>query len=105
MEISHRMTSAHFDAPASSTPRHIAASPPPRAGCGPSAARIIRLIWLTARFVRRDSVTIEDYQQRFGASVRTFRRDIAVLRDAGLYIAAEPHDYRLTFFASDTDAA
>jgi predicted DNA-binding transcriptional regulator YafY len=52
-----------------------------------------------------ESVSFEDYQRRFGASMRTFRRDIAALRDAGLYIDAAPHDYRMTCFAADADAA
>ena len=99
------MTSAHFDAPASSTPRRVAAFCVQQPAPGSLRDRIIRLIWLTARFVRRDSVSYGDYQRRFNVSLRTFRRDIATLRDAGLDIAAEPNDYRLTCFVSDTDAA
>ena len=99
------MTSAHFDAPASSTPRRVAAFSVQQPAPGSLRDRIIRLIWLTARLVRRDSVSYGDYQRRFNVSLRTFRRDIATLRDAGLYIAAEANDYRLTCFVSDTDAA
>ena len=67
--------------------------------------RIVRLVWLTARLVRRESVSYDDCRHRFSISMRTFRRDIAALRDAGVYIAAEPNDYRMTCFVSDTDAA
>ena len=62
------------------------------------------LIWVTARLVRRESVNYDD-SRRFGISVRTFRCDIAALRDVGVYIAAEPNDYRMTCFVSDIEAA
>ena len=48
--------------------------------------RIVRLIWLTARFVRRDPINFDDYRLRFDSSVRTFHRDIATLRDAVAHI-------------------
>jgi hypothetical protein len=105
MEITHRMTSAHFDALASSTPRRPAAFLIQPLARGSVPRRIVRLIWLTARLVRCDSVSFDDYRLRFDSSLRTFRRDIAALRDAGLYIDAEPNDYRMTCFVSDTDAA
>jgi biotin operon repressor len=50
-------------------------------------------------------VSYDDCRRRFEISLRTFYRDIAALRDAGLYIAAEPNNYRMTCFVSDTDAA
>jgi HTH domain len=99
------MTPAHFDAPASTTPRRFAALCEPHTLPGSVPHRIVRLIWRTARLVRRESVSFDDCRRRFGISVRTFRRDIAALRDAGVYIAAEPNDYRMTCFVSDTDAA
>ena len=101
----HRMTSAHFDAPASSTPRHAAASASHDVAPSGIAGRVVRLIWLTARLTRRESVNLHEYQHRFGRSVRSFRRDIAALRDAGLYIDAQPNDFRMTCFVSDSDAA
>lgn len=103
MEITHRMTTMHFDAPASSTPRRIAASPYP---IGTIAGRIVRVAWLTALLVRRERVQFERYRQRFGASLRTFHRDIACLRDAGLYLEVEyPYTYWLLCFMADSDAA
>ncbi len=74
------MTSAHFDAPASNTRRRPAA-------------------FLMQPLVRHS------IPRRIDISLRTFYRDIATLRDAGLYIAAEPNNYHMTCFVSDTDAA
>ena len=102
MEYTTEMTSAPFDALALNTPPRTAV---PRPSRGPIGARIVRLVWLTAQLVRRSPVNYEDYWRRFGLTVRTFRRDIAALRDAGMYINAEPHDYRMTCFVSDIDAA
>jgi hypothetical protein len=99
------MTSVHFDALASSTPRRPATFFIEPLARGSVPRRIVRLIWLTARLVRHDAVSFDDYHLRFDSSLRTFRRDIAALRDAGLYIDAEPNDYRMTCFVSDTDAA
>jgi len=98
------MTTAQFDAPASSTPRRIAASSRPST-VEAIASRVVRLVWLTARLVRRESVSVDLYRERFGRSLRSFRRDIAVLRDAGMYIEAIRDDYRMTCFLSDSDAA
>jgi hypothetical protein len=105
MEISHRMTAARFDAPASMPPARRHARPPyaQREGV---AFRVVRLIWLTALLARRDPVRIADYQQRFGMSVRSFRRDIAMLRKAGMYIEAAAYgDYRMLCFLMDSDLA
>ena len=65
----------------------------------------MRLIWLTARLVRHDALSFNEYRLCFNSSLRTFRRDIAALRDAGLYIDAQPNDYRMTCFVADADAA
>jgi hypothetical protein len=79
------MTAARFDAPAStSQARHFAR--PPYAQRDGVAFRVVRLIWLTTLLARRDPVRIADYQRRFGMSLRSFRRDIALLRNAGMYI-------------------
>jgi hypothetical protein len=83
------MTSAHFDAPASSTPRRSAAFSSEHAAPNSVPRRIVRLVWLTARLVRRDCVSYKDYWRRFDVSLRTFRRDIAALRDAGC--TSTPH--------------
>ncbi len=105
MEISHRMTAARFDAPASTSPaRHFAR--PPYAQREGVAFRVLRLIWLTALLARRDPVRIADYQRRFGMSVRSFRRDIALLRNAGMYIdTAGDGGYRMLCFLMDSDLA
>ena len=98
------MTSTRFDAPASKTrPRRGGRTPQTyRDGI---AYRLNRVVWLTALFARRESVTIADYQRRFGVSLRSFRRDVALLREAGFYletIAAE--QYRMLCFDRDSDA-
>jgi hypothetical protein len=99
------MTTAHFDASASSTPRPFAAFSCESLASGAVRRRIVRLVWLTALFVRREPVNFRNYHRRFGTRIRTFRRDIAALRDAGLYIDATPDAYRMTCFMSDVDAA
>jgi DNA-binding transcriptional ArsR family regulator len=103
MEVTHRMTNARFDAPASKTParhggrfRHTER--------GSVAFRLVRVIWLTAIFARRESVTIADYRRRFGVSLRSFRRDLALLREAGFYLeTATAGHYRMVCFARDYD--
>ncbi len=98
------MTTTRFDARASKTPPCHFALPPSvrREGV---AFRIVRLVWLTARFTRQEPVTIADYRRRFGVSLRSFRRDIALLREAGLYIDAAPGNYRMLCFLYDADHA
>ena len=99
------MTNSRFDALASKTParrggqhRHTN-----RDAIG---FRILRVIWLTALFARRDSVTIVDYQRRFGVSLRSFRRDVALLRQAGFYLETRGGgDYHMIHFAPDFDRA
>ena len=76
------MTTQYFAVPASITPRHGIQHEI-------GQARIVRIAWLAMRLVRRDVFRFEDYRARFGASVRTFRRDIAALRDAGVYVDAK----------------
>jgi len=99
------MTIAQFGAPASTTPRRVAVSSYPRS-VDPEARRIVRVVWLTARLVRREHVSVQEYRSRFGVSLSSFRRDIAVLRDAGLYIDADRDDgYRLICFNADSDAS
>jgi len=97
------MTNARFDALASKTPprrggqhRHTN-----RAGL---AFCLVRVIWLTALFTRRESVTIAGYRRRFGVSLRSFRRDLALLRQAGFYLeTATAGDYRMVCFMRDAD--
>jgi len=99
------MTTAQFDAPASATPRRAAASSYPRIVDGTSR-KIVRIVWLVTRFVRRDRVDVREYERRFGVSLSSFRRDMVALRDAGLYIDADPDDgYRLICFRPDSDAS
>jgi hypothetical protein len=58
------------------------------------------------RLCRREPVTVVLYKLRFGVSLRSFRRDIANIRDAGIYLDADPAgDYRMLYFASDSDAS
>jgi hypothetical protein len=66
---------------------------------------LVRVIWLTAIFARRESVTITEYRRRFGVSLRSFHRDLALVRQAGFYLeTAAPGDYRVVCFARDFDA-
>ena len=99
------MTTARFDARASNTPalRHAR---PAHVQSDAIAFRTIRLIWLTAQFVRDDPVTFPEYRRRFGVSLRSFRRDIALLRKAGLFIEAMAYGrYKLLCFLLDYDVA
>ncbi|HEV2737738.1 MAG TPA: HTH domain-containing protein [Candidatus Elarobacter sp.] len=99
------MTTAYFDAPASTTPRRTAASSYPRT-VESTSRKIIRLVWLITRLVRRDRVDVCEYERRFGVSLSSFRRDVAILRDAGLYIDADPDaGYRLICFRPEADAS
>ena len=98
------MTSTRFDALASKTrPRRGGASP--HTNRGGVAFHIVRVIWLTALFARREPVSIAEYRRRFGVSVRSFRRDVALLREAGFYLetTAAGH-YRMLSFVVDADA-
>jgi hypothetical protein len=79
------MTQACFGAPAPSTPPRTFARPA-HAVSGAVGFRIVRVVWLTARFLRREPVRIDDYYRRFGMSLRSFHRDADVLRDAGFEI-------------------
>jgi hypothetical protein len=99
------MTHASFGAPAPSTPpRHW--TRPDHARCGAVGFRMVRLVWLAARFVRRDPVSIADYCRRFGVSLRSFHRDVGVLREAGFEIApVATRTYRMVCFAADSDCA
>jgi hypothetical protein len=99
------MTTTHFGAPAPNT-RAYRYTRPDYASRGAIAFRIIHLVWLTARFARREQITIDDYHRRFGTSLRSFRRDIDVLRQAGFEI--EPlmkRTYRMVCFTADSDCA
>ena len=98
------MTNTRFDALASKTrPRRGGASP--HTNRGGVAFHIVRVIWLTALFARHQPVTIAEYRRRFGVSVRSFRRDVALLREAGFYLeATAPGDYRMLSFVLDSDA-
>jgi hypothetical protein len=97
------MTSTRFDAPASKTrPRRGGRTPQTyRDGV---AYRVVRVIWLTALFARRESVTIADYRRRFDVSLRSFRRDVALLREAGFYLETiAANQYRMLSFDRNSD--
>jgi hypothetical protein len=97
------MTTARFDALASKTPprrggrfRHTE-----RDGI---AFRLVRVIWLAALFARRESVTIASYRRRFGVSLRSFRRDLALVREAGFHLETPATgEYRTICFLRDFD--
>jgi hypothetical protein len=97
------MTTSRFDAPASKTPlrRHGRFPHTERDGI---AFKLVRVIWLTALFARRESVTIASYRRRFGVSLRSFRRDPALIREAGFHLETpEPGHYRMLCFLRDFD--
>ena len=99
------MTAARFDAPAPTSPA-IRYGRPSYAHREGVAFRIVRLVWLAARFARRESGTVADYQRRFGVSLRSFHRDIALLRAGGFYIdTATPATYHMLSFLADADQA
>jgi biotin operon repressor len=97
------MTIAEFDAVASAPRfRHPSFPGPQRSQC---EQRIIRVAWLVARFARREFVSIERYRDRFGVSVRSFHRDMAALRDAGMYLELHPtRGYKLLYFGGEVEA-
>ncbi len=72
--------------------------------CGGVQGRVVRVAWLLTRLLRRDPVRFQSYQERFGASLRSFCRDIATLRDAGVYIEAEHGAYRYICFRPEHEA-
>jgi len=70
------------------------------------ARPIVRAAWLITRLCRRDPVTVQLYKNRFGVSVRSFRRDMANIRDAGIFLDADPAgDYRMLYFSSDAEGS
>jgi hypothetical protein len=93
------MTTAEFDASASAPRYRKRTVPYTHRIKKPCDRTVVRVAWLIARFARREFVDIDQYHERFGVSLRTFRCDLAVLRDAGMYL--EPHPtrgYRLVWF-------
>ena len=99
------MTVSRFDAPASNTPARRFARPE-YARPGAIAFGLVRLVWLTARFARRELVSVDDYRSRFGVSLRSFYRDADVLRQAGFEIqSVAARTYRMVCFSFDSDCA
>jgi hypothetical protein len=47
---------------------------------------LIRLLWMQEFLSRKPVLRLSDCQERWGVSLRTFRRDVARLRDAGFII-------------------
>ena len=101
------MTTAVFDAPASMPrymPRRFFVSPrkrPPKASQRP----VVRIAWMIALFARKSYVSYDEYRLRFACSMRTFQRDLAVLRDAGMYLEPQPtHGYRMVWFGPSVEA-
>jgi hypothetical protein len=104
MEVTHRMTNSRFDALASKT-RSRRGGQHRHTNRDGVAFRIVRVVWLTALFARRESVTVSDYQRRFGVSLRSFHRDVALLRQAGFYLeTTAAGNYRMLSFLLDSDA-
>jgi len=87
----------------------------------PTAAKITRLVWLIARFLRGDRIYFREYEQRFetergrdrndragGNSQRSFRRDIAALKEGGFVLEIGINryggGYRLVTFRHEAEA-
>ncbi len=67
---------------------------------------IVRAAWIILRLCRREPMTVQLYKRRFGVSLRSFRRDIANIRDAGVYLDGDHGgEYRLLYFAADSDGS
>jgi|GEM_PF-768316 len=97
------MTNARFDALASKTRVRRGGRFPHTERDG-VAFRLVRVIWLTALFARRESVTIANYRRRFGVSLRSFHRDLALVREAGFYLeTVAAGNYRVVCFTPDSD--
>jgi len=47
---------------------------------------LVRLLWMIEYLTRKPILRLSDCRQRWGVSLRTFRRDLARLRDAGFII-------------------
>ena len=66
----------------------------------------VRFTWLVMRLTRGEDISLPVYQARFARSVRSYRRDLAVLREAGLYLDSDGHGhFRLVCFRADAAAA
>jgi predicted DNA-binding transcriptional regulator YafY len=54
---------------------------------------LVRLLWMTQWMEHKPLLRLSDVRDRWGVSLRTFRRDLARLRDAGIIIdpAAQTH--------------
>ena len=101
------MTTTVFDAPAS-MPRFAAGRfflSPRKRSPKPSQRPVVRIAWMIALFAKKSYVSYDDYYLRFACSVRTFKRDLAVLRDAGMYLEPHPaHGYRMVWFGPTVEA-
>ncbi len=70
------------------------------------ARPIVRAAWIILRLCRKEPVTAKLYKRRFGVSLRSFRRDIANIRDAGVYLeTGSTGDYCLLYFSPDSDGS
>ncbi len=70
------------------------------------AFRLVRIAWMTAKLCRREALTLADYRRRFGVSRRSFFRDLAIVRQAGVYVDSQSAGaYGLLCFFSDSDAS
>ncbi len=58
-------------------------------------ATVVRLLWMSQWMEHKPMLRLSDARDRWGISLRTFRRDLARLRDAGFIIdpAAETHKH------------
>lgn len=46
------------------------------------APRLVRLAWIATQLLCQDSVSMADYQRRFGMSTYTFRYELRIVREA-----------------------
>lgn len=65
----------------------------------------VRFVWLVMRLASGEDISYRVYRTRFDRCVRSYYRDIAVLREAGLYIVPEGRGrYRFVCFCGDLEA-
>ncbi|HTD36844.1 MAG TPA: hypothetical protein VK669_04955 [Candidatus Limnocylindrales bacterium] len=66
----------------------------------------VRIAWLLAHFMRGEIVRYGAYAERFARSQRSFYRDLATLRDAGMYLEDDVQgEYHLLCFRAEREAA
>lgn len=67
--------------------------------------RTARCLWLAMYLQRFQRVRFEDYRLAFGMAMRTYRRDLATLRAAGLILDGNTNNMGLRYITFDESLA